>query len=163
MPFPVTASLDNTSPAGIGHTDLAPECRDRVRAALLNSGELWPQSSVRLSIADVSEPAGIADLAAAVSILAVSGEFRSVPLARIMFVAELGLDGSLRSVQGTWAALDAGAPLGITYAVVPHIQLPEFGASTGVTVLGAPTLSAVLAWLRGTHALPCAGTHQWDL
>ncbi|MFI6998312.1 magnesium chelatase domain-containing protein [Nocardia sp. NPDC050175] len=163
MPFPVTASLDGASPVGIGHTDLAPECRDRVRAALVNSGQLWPETRVRLSSAEVPQPAGIADLAVAVSVQALSGEFRSIPLAKIMFVAELGLDGSLRSVEGIWAAFDAAAPLGLTHAVVPRAQLSEFGASTGITVLGARTLNAVLAWLRGTRALPCAGTHHWDM
>ncbi|WP_405167886.1 hypothetical protein OG203_15865 [Nocardia sp. NBC_01499] len=161
QPFSVTATLGAPAPTESGYTDLAQECRDRVRAALFNSAELWPPVEVQLSISGMPHPAGIADLAVAVSVLAAAGRFRSMPLEKILFVAELGLDGALRAVEGTWAAFDAAPLLGITHAVVPQALLPEFGASTEFLVLGAPTLSAVLAWLRGTHALPCAGTHRW--
>ncbi|CAM4307756.1 magnesium chelatase domain-containing protein [Nocardia ninae] len=162
QPFSVNATLGIPPPTETGHTDLAPQCRDRVRATLLNSAEHWPPVEVQLSISGAPQPTGIADLAVAVSVLAAVGEFRSTPLEKILFVAELGLDGALRAVEGTWAAFDAAPLLGITYAVVPQSLLPEFGASTEFLVLGAPTLSAVLAWLRGTSALPCAGTHRWS-
>ncbi|WP_405165540.1 magnesium chelatase domain-containing protein [Nocardia sp. NBC_01499] len=160
-PLPVTATLSASSPADSRCTNLAPECRDRVRAALLNSGEVWPDTVVHLSIPRMPRPGGIADLAVGVSILAATGAVRSPCLDKIMFAAEFGLDGSLRSVEGTWAAFDPAPALGITHAVVPEPLLPEFGVCTGVTVVGAPTLTAVLAWLRGTRALPCAGTHRW--
>ncbi|QBS44934.1 magnesium chelatase domain-containing protein [Nocardia sp. CS682] len=160
-PLPVTATLDAPSPTSAGCMNVTPECRDRVRAALFNSGEVWPNAVVGLSIPSAPQPAGVADLAVGVSVLAASGALRSAPLGKIMFAAALGLDGSLRAVEGTWAAFDAAPLLGITHAVVPQLLLSEFGTSAGITVVGATTLSAVLAWLRGTRALPCAGTHRW--
>ncbi|WP_280394615.1 magnesium chelatase domain-containing protein [Nocardia brasiliensis] len=162
-PFSVTATLGTSAPFEMGHAEVSPECRDRVRAALLNSGQRWPQARVRFSIPAAPQPCGIADLAVAVALVAAAGDLRSSLLSEIMFVAELGLDGSLRPVEGTWAAFDAAPLLGITHAVVPQALLPEFGPSTAITVVGASTLAAVLAWLRGTHYLPCAGTHRWNL
>lgn len=162
-PLPVTATISACSPTDSLCTNVTRECRDRVRAALFNSGEQWPNAVVCLSIPHVPQPAGIADLAVGVSVLAATGAVRSTYLDKIMFAAALGLGGSLHSVEGTWAAFDPAPALGITHAVVPEPLLPEFGASTGVTVVGAPTLTAVLAWLRGTHPRPCAGTHRWAL
>ncbi|WP_191094411.1 magnesium chelatase domain-containing protein [Nocardia colli] len=162
-PFSVTAVLGSAAPVDTGHAQETPECRDRVRAALLNSGRPWPHTAVQLSMNGAPQPSAIADLAVAVAVLAASGQCRSILLPKVLFVAELGLDGSLRQVEGTWAAFDAAPLLGFTHAVVPQSVLPEFGPATALTAVGAPTLTEVLYWLHGTHELPCAGTHRWDL
>ncbi|MFB8281197.1 magnesium chelatase domain-containing protein [Nocardia colli] len=163
-PLPVTAELDATSGSAAG-VEVTSECRDRVRAALFNSAQSWPPAPVRLSVPAVPQPSGIADLAVAVAValVAAAGGCRFPVLSEIVFVAELGLDGTLRPVEGTWAAFDTAPLLGITHGVVPRALLPEFGAGTAITVVGATTLAEVLAWLHGTQVLPCAGTHRWSL
>ncbi|MEV6558321.1 magnesium chelatase domain-containing protein [Nocardia sp. NPDC051756] len=99
-PLPVTATISGCSPTGSPCANVTAQCRDRVRAALLNSGERWPDAVVELSIPNPPQPGGIADLAVGVAVLAADGTLASMPLGKVMFAAELGLDGSLRSVAG---------------------------------------------------------------
>ena len=78
------------------------EARDRVRAALISSGFSWPQKRITVNLA----PSGLRkagsglDLAVALGVLAADGQIAAAPLAGLAFIAELGLDGSLRRVPG---------------------------------------------------------------
>ena len=78
------------------------EARDRVRAALISSGFTWPQKRITVNLA----PSGLRkagpglDLAVALGVLAADGQIAAAPLAGAAFIAELGLDGSLRRVPG---------------------------------------------------------------
>lgn len=78
------------------------ESRDRVRAALLSSGLSWPNRRITINLASSSERRGGSglDLAIAVGLLVAQEVIEASSCADLAFVAELGLDGSLRSVPG---------------------------------------------------------------
>src|SRR5690242_4190008 len=106
----ITQGLPVTILVGLPDTALR-EARDRIRAAIVNSGEKWPQSKITVGLSPASLPkrgSGF-DLAIAIAILAADG---AVPLsspAGTMFLAELGLDGRLRPVHGVLPAVVAAA------------------------------------------------------
>jgi magnesium chelatase family protein len=155
----ITQGLPMTILVGLPDTALR-EARDRIRAAILNSGESWPQSKITVGLSPASLPkrgSGF-DLAIAVGILAADG---AVPLSSadgVMFLAELGLDGSLRPVQGVLPAVVASAAAGTGTVVVAAQNAAEAGLVPGVRVVAAGCLAEVAIWLRGgpppTPALP---------
>ena len=78
------------------------ESKDRVRAALLNSGFEFPPSriTVNLAPADLPKSGGRFDLPIAMGLLAASGQLDSGLLDRYEFIGELALGGELRGVTG---------------------------------------------------------------
>lgn len=86
------------------------EARDRVRAAILSSpGLSWPSARITVNLAPSGIPkegAGL-DLAIAVGLLAANHQLPDVDFADLGFVAELGLDGSLRAVPGVLSRVAA--------------------------------------------------------
>ena len=85
------------------------ESRDRVRAAVLSSGLDWPSGRVTVNLAPGGlrkEGAGL-DLAIAVAVLVAEGVLSKEQTQEYAFVAELGLDGSLRRVPGTLSLVEA--------------------------------------------------------
>src|SRR5579863_7711424 len=78
------------------------ESRDRVRAAIKNSGYLIPPTfiTINLAPADIKKEGSGFDLPIAVGILGAYGALRVTDLSRYLMVGELGLDGGLRPVSG---------------------------------------------------------------
>jgi len=78
------------------------ESRDRVRAAFLSRGFAWPNRRITVNLAPSGERKGGAglDLAIAIAVLIADEQLPPHVAERLAFVAELGLDGSLRSVIG---------------------------------------------------------------
>lgn len=85
------------------------ESRDRVRAAMLSSGLEWPNRRVTINLAGGGERKGGAamDLAIAIGLLVAQGFISQEAVDDCAFVAELGLDGSLRPVAGMAPLVDA--------------------------------------------------------
>jgi magnesium chelatase family protein len=130
------------------------ESKDRVRAAVRNSGEKWPQRqvSVALSPADLPKMGSGYDVALACCVLAASGEIPAERLHRLVLIGELALDGRLRAIRGVLPALLAARRAGLRKAVVPAESLAEAALVDGVEVLGATKLAEILAWLRSSEA-----------
>jgi magnesium chelatase family protein len=78
------------------------ESRDRVRAAMLSCGLEWPNRRITINLAGARERRGGAglDLAIAIGLLVASDVIPCDAVRGLAFVAELGLDGSLRSTAG---------------------------------------------------------------
>src|ERR1700760_3695928 len=82
------------------------EARDRIRSAIINSGEQWPQRRITVGLSPASLPkrgSGF-DLPIACALLAAAGGLPAAALAGLMFLGELGLDGQLRPVRGVLPA-----------------------------------------------------------
>jgi magnesium chelatase family protein len=128
----------------------ARETRDRVRAAVLNSGLPWPARTVAVNLLPASLPKhGTAlDLAVAVAILTAAGTVPTAAPSRCAFIAELGLDGTLQPVTGVLPAVLAAADTGCTRTVVAPENAAEAVLVPGVAVVPCRSLRAVLAWLR---------------
>lgn len=127
------------------------EIRDRVRAAIINSGQVWPSDTVTITVTPASLPGqgSALDLAIAVAILSAAGQVPPSAASDCLLAAELGLDGRLRPVRGILPAVLAAAAAGITTAVVSPGNAAEATLAPGITVISCPSLPAVLAWLRG--------------
>ena len=154
----IEASVEN-GPAGLllhGLPDTAaPETRDRIRAAIINSGQAWPQGRITVSLSPASLPkrgTGF-DLPIAVAILAAAGTVQDAALAGTVFIGELGLDGRLRPVPGVLPAVIAAAAAGFARVVVPPQSLPEAALVPGARVVAPAGLAALAGWLnRGAPA-----------
>ncbi len=127
------------------------EARDRVRAALLNSGEEWPQRrrTVSMSPADLPKKGSHFDLAIAVAVAAAGGTVPSAALDGVVFLGELGLDGRARAVPGVLPAVLAASKHGFSRVVVPEANAGEATLLPDMAVLGIRSLRQLLAVLRG--------------
>ncbi|MFI6429192.1 YifB family Mg chelatase-like AAA ATPase [Rhodococcus oryzae] len=132
------------------------ESRDRVRAAVTNSGERWPDSRVILALSPATLPKGGSgfDLALACAVLVADGRVPSTDLDKAVLLGELALDGRLRGVRGVLPAVLAAKSAGWPAVVVPYPALAEAGLVDGIEVWGARNLREVIEWLRGELVLP---------
>ena len=146
---------------GLADTEVK-ESRERVRAALTNSGFGFPHNkriTVNLAPADLPKESGRFDLPIALGILAADGQLDAARVAACEFAGELGLAGELRPVRGALAlalalqreTADGAAPT----LVLPMASATEAARASGLRVCGAPDLLAVVrALLPGDAAEP---------
>ncbi|MFF9311833.1 YifB family Mg chelatase-like AAA ATPase [Streptomyces sp. NPDC014748] len=125
------------------------ESRDRVRAAVVNSGGEWPQKKLTVGLSPASVPkAGSGfDLAVACSVLGAAERIDPRVLADIVMIGELGLDGRVRPVRGILPAVLAAADAGYEQVVVPECAAAEASLVPGVSVLGVRSLRQLIAVL----------------
>ncbi|GAA2279574.1 hypothetical protein GCM10010145_46250 [Streptomyces ruber] len=125
------------------------ESRDRVRAAVVNSGAEWPQKKLTVGLSPASVPkAGSGfDLAVACAVLGAAERIDPRVLADIVMIGELGLDGRVRPVRGVLPAVLAAADAGYEQVVVPECAAAEAALVPGVSVLGVRSLRQLIAVL----------------
>ena len=154
----VEADIANGLPAmimvGLPDTALR-EARDRIRAAIVNSGEKWPPHKITVGLSPASLPkrGSWFDLSIAVGLLAAAGQVPRVALDGVMFFGELGLDGRLRPVRGVLPAVAAAAERGFRRVIVAEANAAEAALVPDVQVVAASTLAAALDWLCDTPGL----------
>ena len=123
------------------------ESRERVRAALANSGVQFPQQRVTVNLAPASlrKTGPSFDLAIAVAIVAADGGLPDADIADVV-CGELSLSGEIRPIRGALAmALCADA----RRMFVPTANASEAALADGLAVIGVPSLSHLLDVLRG--------------
>jgi magnesium chelatase family protein len=148
----IAQGLPMTILIGLPDTALR-EARDRIRAAITNSGESWPQQKITVGLSPASLPkrgSGF-DLAIAIAIMAANHALPLSAPAGKMFLAELGLDGRLRPVPGVLPAVVTAEPC-VDTVVVAAENAAEARLVPGVRVVGAGSLAEVAIWLRGGPA-----------
>ncbi|UQI47644.1 ATP-binding protein [Streptomyces sp. HU2014] len=125
------------------------ESRDRVRAAVVNSGAEWPQKKLTVGLSPASVPKGGSgfDLAVACAVLAAAERVDPREIADLMMIGELGLDGRVRPVRGVLPAVLAAADAGYRQVVVPERTTAEAALVPGVSVLGVRSLRQLIAVL----------------
>jgi magnesium chelatase family protein len=160
-PVEIEADIENGLVAlllvGLPDTALR-EARDRIRSAIVNSGETWPQRRITVGLSPASLPkrGSSFDLSIAAAIMAAAGSVPAARLAGMVFLGELGLDGRVRPVPGVLPAVAAAAAGGFEVIAVPPENAAEAALVPGLRVLSTPTLAALLAWLRDDD--PAAGS-----
>ncbi len=125
------------------------ESRDRVRAAVINSGVDWPQKKLTVGLSPASVPkcgSGF-DLAIACAVLAAAERVDPHAIAELMMVGELGLDGRVRPVRGVLPAVLTAADAGYRRVVVPERTAAEAALVPDVSVLGVRSLRQLVALL----------------
>lgn len=118
------------------------ESRERVRAALLNSGLEFPQKrlTVNLAPAHVRKAGPSFDLAIAVGLLAASGQVPPEALDDCALAGELSLSGELRPVRGALNAALGARRAGYRRLLVPEPNAPEAALVDGIEVSAIPSL-----------------------
>lgn len=126
------------------------ESRDRVRAALINTNETWPNRKVTVSLSPAWLPKSGSsfDLSIALAILIAQGSIAQEPLADVLVLGELALDGKIRPVRGVLPALIAAYKSGIKRAFVPQDNYAEASLMTQMQIIGFTSLAEVLRFLR---------------
>lgn len=112
------------------------ETRERVQAAIRNSGLEYPNERILISLspADLKKVGAGFDLPIALGIL--QKDFKE----NVLVMGELDLSGGVRSVRGVHAACSTALASGIQYAIVPNNCLNE-ALETGINAIGCDTLS----------------------
>ncbi len=129
------------------------EARDRVRAAIVNSGFEFPTKRITINLApaDLPKESGRFDLPMALGILAASQQIPGANLAHYEFAGELSLSGALRPVRGALAMALHAADDGKTF-ILPIDSASEAALIGLPRLLAADSLAAVCAHLNG-HTL----------
>ncbi|WP_369052863.1 YifB family Mg chelatase-like AAA ATPase [Kineococcus terrestris] len=127
------------------------EAKDRVRAATANAGFGLPPRRivVNLSPATLPKSGSGFDLAVAVALLTAAGVVPPEAVEGVAHLGELGLDGSVRAVDGVLPAVLAAARAGVRRVVVPADAVAEAELVPGVSVRGVHRLAELVADYRG--------------
>lgn len=159
--------LPGFSLVGLPDAALA-EARSRVRAAVANSEQDWPQRKLTVALSPATLPKAGAhfDMAIALAVLGAAEVVPRAALDGVVFLGELGLDGRVKPVRGTLPSVIAATSTGLRRFMVPEPNLREARLVEDVEVFGVRSLRQVVALMRGEEvpdelpggALPEIGT-----
>ncbi len=128
------------------------EARERVRAAIRNSGFEFPQRRITVSLApaDLKKVGPSYDLPIAAGILIGSGQAGGdFALDQVAFLGELSLEGQVRHTQGVLPMTALAREAGLTQIVVPAVDAPEAALVDGIDVLPAGSLRELVEHING--------------
>jgi len=150
----IANGLVGTIMVGLPDTALR-EARDRIRAAIVNSGEQWPPRKITVGLSPASLPkrGSWFDLAIAIGVLVAAGTVPRAAVDGVMFFGELGLDGRLRPVRGVLPAVLAAVTAGFGQVMVARQNAAEAALVPGAHVVAVSSLTGAADWLRGTPGL----------
>jgi magnesium chelatase family protein len=134
------------------------ESKDRVRAALKNSGYDFPARRItaNLAPADIKKEGAAYDLPISIGILAATGVVKATRLQEYTLLGELSLDGGLKSIRGALSMAVAAKRAGLKGIVLPAENAPEAAVVEGLEIIGATTLAQVVEFLSGREGIePC--------
>lgn len=131
------------------------ESRERIRAAIVNSGYFFPinKTTINLAPAAVRKEGASFDLPIALGILGANGDFGGVEsLGRTLAVGELSLDGRLRPVRGALSIALTARENGIRNLLVPPENAFEASVVSGVDVFPVRDLRTAAETARSLGA-----------
>ena len=140
---------------GLGDTAVR-ESRDRIRAAILNSGFEFPATRITANLAPASlRKVGPGfDAAIALTVLAASGQVPSAALASYAVFGELSLGGELRDSPGALAVAEGAVREGCARLIVPRQRAREAALVSGLMIVAVSDLRAAAAVLAGASPPP---------
>ncbi len=145
------SSLDGATWNVVGLGDAAiRESRDRVKAALKNSGYHMSQKRVvvNLAPADMKKEGSHLDLSIALAILAATGRVDPARAARFGAIGELGLDGGIKSVPGALPMAIGARDEGLEGLIVPAGNASEASYVPGIPIVPVRSLVEAVGFLR---------------
>jgi len=150
----ISSGLPSMTIVGLPDTAVQ-EARERVRAAIRNSGCNFPTKRivVNLAPADLKKAGPAYDLPIAVGIL-LSSEQISVDASQTIFLGELSLDGSLRHTNGILPMVALAHDKGISNIIVPDIDAKEAALIEGTKITPITSLSQLVSYFRGEIPAP---------
>ncbi|MGV3614576.1 MAG: YifB family Mg chelatase-like AAA ATPase [Fimbriimonas sp.] len=128
------------------------ESKERVRTAVRNSGLTFPNRKIMCNLApgDLRKEGPWLDLPMAIALAAVNGEVPREELEGTLFLGELGLDGTLRPIDGAVSVALMAMERGYKRLIVPEENAPEAAVAVGVQVYGVRRLIDVVELLNGS-------------
>ncbi len=125
------------------------ESRERVRAAIKNSGLQFPNKGyvVNLSPADLPKHSTAYDLAVAVGVLAATDQIPLGALDNALFIGELSLNGKVEHVKGVMPMVYTAYQEGFETVYVPAIDAAEAALVQGIEVIPVESLGALVEHL----------------
>ncbi len=150
-------SLHETIVTVVGLPDLAVrESRERIRAAINNSGFFFPvyKVTINLAPADVKKEGSAFDLPIAVGILGANGDLKRETLDDTMFVGELALDGRVRSIRGALPIAVAAQKRGFKRLLLPVENAREAAVVAGLDVYPVNDLREVITLANADEPPP---------
>ncbi len=151
----VEAHLENCSPTKFLTVGLpegaVKESKERVMAAMKNSGFRVPQKRITINLApaDIRKEGSAFDLPIAIGILAALGYIEEKFLSKVLLVGELSLDGQLRPVKGVLPMCISARKNGFKRIILPKENEKEASYIPGVLSAGLRTLKEVVDVLNG--------------
>ncbi|HNW85897.1 MAG TPA: YifB family Mg chelatase-like AAA ATPase [Candidatus Limiplasma sp.] len=132
------------------------ESRDRIRAAITNSGYPWPMKklTVNLAPADVRKEGTSLELAIAVALLAAQKPDLYPTLNRTLLLGELTLHGELMPIRGVLSMVLAARESGIREVVLPEGNAREAQCLGDIGIHPAGTLQQAIEHLTGRQPIP---------
>jgi magnesium chelatase family protein len=126
------------------------ESRERIRAAILNSGFTFPQTRITANLAPASlRKAGPGfDAALALAILAASEQIPSAGLSAYAVFGELSLGGELRDLPGALAVAEGARQAGLQRLIVPRERAREAAIIEGLEIAAVANLREAATVLR---------------
>lgn len=149
--------LPNLLIVGLGNKAID-EAKERVRSAIKNSGLDFPRKRITINLAPANLPKDGAhfDLPIAIALLCVSKQLKQEALKDTLFVGELGLDGSLRSIRGIIGHIQTAREQGISRVILPQDNYDQAALIEGVELLPAKSLKSVYDYLTQNTKLEAA-------
>ncbi|MGB2828468.1 MAG: YifB family Mg chelatase-like AAA ATPase [Dehalococcoidales bacterium] len=140
------------------------EARERVRAAIRNSGFNFPMKRivVNLAPADLKKAGPSYDLPMAVGIL-LSSEQVSTDSSRAIFLGELSLDGSLRHTHGILPMVALAREENFDTVVVPEVDAREASMIEGAKIIPVASLAQLVGYLQGEITITEYKADETDL
>ncbi len=141
----------------VGLADAAiKESKERVRAAIKNSGFTWPAQRITVNLApsDIKKEGACFDLAIAIGILAATGQISNAPLNHYSFLGELSLDGQLRPVHGVLTISLTLAKLPEKNLILPRENAREAAIVPEISAWPFKSLKEVAQFLTDPDAHP---------
>jgi len=132
------------------------EAKERVRAAIRNSGFEFPRRrlTINLAPADLRKEGASYDLAIAIAVLAASGEIAEESLAKSLFLGELAFDGAVRPTNGMLPMASVARECGLRQVFCPEPNAGEAGLVSDIAVIPVECLSQVVRHLQGLLTIP---------
>ena len=155
--YPISVEVDLSSGdklnlMTVGLPDAAVrESSQRVKSALRNCGFMLPKQHITINLApaDLRKEGSAFDLPMAVGILGASGCVRAQNLSEFLFMGELSLDGSVRSVKGTLSVAAMAREKGLRHLIVPEANAHEAAVVDGIRAFPVKNLLQVVELLNG--------------
>ncbi len=132
------------------------EARERVRAALRNSGYYLPAKriTVNLSPANIKKTGSAFDLPVAAAILAALGILPSERLASLLIVGEIGLNGKVQPVEGILPIVAEAKGHGFTQCMVPYENRKEASFIQDMLIIPVKSITEMIDILNGKECVP---------
>ncbi len=150
----IQAGLSKFDIVGLADTAVK-ESKDRVRAAIKNSGFEYPIDAVTVNLApaDKKKEGPMYDLPIAVSLLVASGKVDFNKIKDVVFLGELSLDGTIKKINGVLPILISARNLGYKNFVIPAENEIEASFIGGINVGVASTLKDLGDYFMGNNQM----------